>query len=74
MPNFFSAKYMFAMVPANRAVHNKENLQEKLIHLNVKARPPVTWFIDIMRQTLKCTKASRSFQSYIRLIVHQNVY
>ena len=28
MPNFFSAKYMFGMVQANRGVHNKKKLQE----------------------------------------------
>ena len=36
--------------------------------------PPITWLIDIMRQTLKCTQGKQSFQSYITLIVHQNVY
>ena len=28
MPNSFSAKYMFAMVPTNGAVQNKKNLKK----------------------------------------------
>ena len=35
------------------------------MHLHIKTRPSITWFIDIMRQTLKCTQRRRSFQSYI---------
>ena len=30
MPNFVSAKYMFTMVPTNRAAHNKKKLKENL--------------------------------------------
>ena len=37
MPIFFSAKYMFAMVPTNRAVH----AEEKLVHLHIKQDLPL---------------------------------
>ena len=33
--SFFTSKYIFAMIPTNRAVHHKKNLQ-KLIHLHTK--------------------------------------
>ena len=53
MPKFFSAKYMFAMVPTNE--------YRKLIHLHLKLRPPITWLSDTMRQTLECTQAKQIF-------------
>ena len=34
MPNFVSAKYMFAMVPRDRAVHNKKKRKENVYTLN----------------------------------------
>ena len=36
MPNFSSAKYMFAMVPSNRAVHNNKKLKENLYIYTLK--------------------------------------
>ena len=36
MPNFFYAKYMSAMVPTNRAVHNKKKLKENLYIYTLK--------------------------------------
>ena len=45
------------MVPTNRAVHNKK----KLVNLHVKTRPPIAWFIDVMKQTLKCTQGKQIF-------------
>ena len=68
MPIFF-AKYMFELVPTNRAVHNKK----KLINLHIKARPPIARFVDEWK-LWNAHKASRSFQPYITLIFHQNVY
>ena len=37
---------MFAMIPASKAVHNKK----KLTDLHIKTRPPIGWFIDVMKQ------------------------
>ena len=37
---------MFAMIPASKAVHNKK----KLTDLQIKTRPPIGWFIDVMKQ------------------------
>ena len=62
---------MSAVIETNRAVRNKKKLQEN-IYLNIKTTPPVTWFIDIMRQTLICIQGKQIFS--ITLIVHQNVY
>ena len=64
MPNFFSAKYMFAMVPTKEY---RKNLK-KLIHLYIKLRPPITWLIDIMRQTLKCTQGKQIFSILYHII------
>ena len=36
MPNFFSAKYMFAMVPTNTAFHIKKELKENLYIYTLK--------------------------------------
>ena len=36
MPNFFYAKYMSAMVPTNRAVHNKKKIKENLCIYTLK--------------------------------------
>ena len=51
-----SAKYIFAMVPTKE---KRTNLN--LRHLHIKTRPPITWFIDTMRQTLKCTQGKQIF-------------
>ena len=63
---------MFSMVEANRAVHNAKKTSRKLIHLKIKTKPSVTWFIDIMRQIIKRTQGKQIFS--ITLIVHQNAY
>ena len=62
MPNFFTAKYMFAIVPINRTVHNKKKLKESYIHMHIKTRPPITWLLVIMKQTLKSTQVNCSSQ------------
>ena len=65
------------MAPTSRAAHNKKKLNENLyIYTSKTSRggPLITWLIDIKRQTLKCTQGKQSLQSYITLIVHQNVY
>ena len=31
------------------------------MHLRIKAKCPSTWFIDIIRQTLKCTQGKQIF-------------
>ena len=41
MPDSFSAKYMFAMVPSNRAVHNKKRPQENLYLYTLKQYLPL---------------------------------
>ena len=55
MPNFFPTKYMFAAVPKN--LHNNKTLA----YLHIKTRPPMIWFIAMMRQTLKSTQAKQIF-------------
>ena len=41
MPNFFSAKYMLAMVPTNRAVQNKKQNKENLYIYTLKQDLPL---------------------------------
>ena len=41
MPSFFSAKYMFAMVPKNRAAHDKKKLKENLYIYTLKQDFPL---------------------------------
>ena len=62
-PIFF-AKYMLAMVPTK----GYRKSLKKLIHFYIKLRPPITWLIDIMRQTLKCTQGKQIFSILYHII------
>ena len=37
---------MFAMRPVSKEVHNKKKLTDS----HIKTRPPIGWFIDVMKQ------------------------
>ena len=70
MPNFFSTKYMFAIMPTNKAAHNNKKLKENS-HLHIKTRPPVIWFIDIiMRYNEAHTEIHRIHADLLNLISH----
>ena len=72
MPNFSSAKYMFAMVPTNRAVHNNKKFKENLYIYTLKQDLSLPGSLILWGKHWNAHKASRSFQSTV--IVYQNVY
>ena len=52
MPNFVFFKYMFAMVPTNRAIHNKKKCQENLCIYTLKEylRSLVHWYNEAITE------------------------
>ena len=74
MPNFFSNKYIFAMVPTNKAFHNNKKHKEKLYIYTLKQNLPLSGSLTYWGKHKNPYKASRFFQFCLTLIVHQNVY
>ena len=52
IPNFFLPNIYLQWYQKKE----KGKTKKKRIHLHINTRPLITWFINIMRQALKCTK------------------